>query len=263
MKLLAFDTSTDACTCALVVDGDVLCDHRIIPRQHADELLGMIQDLLASAECSLHALDAVAFGRGPGAFTGLRIAAGVAQGLCFGSDVPGVPVSTLQTLAQGAYRERGVTSAIAGFDARIGDVYIGAYTVQDGIALAVADEVVCRPLEYSVPAREPGDDNGVEWTGLGSAFDTYASELAGRIGSPLVATELARLPMAEDTAVLGLHYFARGEVVSAEAIAPIYLRNDVAKVPGAPAVVSPATGAAGAMPESGALRLADHQRTTS
>src|SRR3569833_3307602 len=127
MKLLAIDTATEACSAALYLDGAVNKRYVLAPREHALLILPMIDELLRDANLSPLELDAVAFGRGPGAFTGLRIAAGVAQGIAYGADLPVVPVSSLAALAQGCYRERGVTRVLATIDARIGEVYWGAY----------------------------------------------------------------------------------------------------------------------------------------
>ena len=127
MKILAIDTATDACSVALHLDGDYREIHELAPRRHAEILLPRIRTLLSEAALSLRDLDALAFGRGPGAFTGVRIATGVIQGLAFGADLPVVPISSLHALAQGAWRERGEGNVLAAFDARMGEVYWGAY----------------------------------------------------------------------------------------------------------------------------------------
>ncbi|VFM95033.1 MAG: tRNA threonylcarbamoyladenosine biosynthesis protein TsaB [Candidatus Kentron sp. G] len=127
MKIFAIDTATDACSAALHLDGGCREIHELAPRRHAEILLPRIRTLLSEAALSLRDLDALAFGRGPGAFTGVRIATGVIQGLAFGADLPVVPVSSLHALAQGAWRERGEENILAAFDARMGEVYWGAY----------------------------------------------------------------------------------------------------------------------------------------
>nr|VFJ96912.1 MAG: tRNA threonylcarbamoyl adenosine modification protein YeaZ [Candidatus Kentron sp. H]VFJ97120.1 MAG: tRNA threonylcarbamoyl adenosine modification protein YeaZ [Candidatus Kentron sp. H]VFK02851.1 MAG: tRNA threonylcarbamoyl adenosine modification protein YeaZ [Candidatus Kentron sp. H] len=135
MKILAIDTATDACSVALHLDGEYWGRHELAPRQHAEILLPRIRELLSEAGLSLNHLDALAFGRGPGAFTGVRIATSVAQGLAFGADLPVVPISSLHALAQGAWRERGERNLLAALDARMGEVYWGAYRVAAAEAL--------------------------------------------------------------------------------------------------------------------------------
>ncbi|UCE90616.1 MAG: tRNA (adenosine(37)-N6)-threonylcarbamoyltransferase complex dimerization subunit type 1 TsaB, partial [Pseudomonadota bacterium] len=127
MKLLAIETATEACSVALAVDGDVRDRFEIAPRGHAGLVLPMAKALLAEAGLGLRELDALVFGRGPGAFTGLRIAAGVVQGLAYGAELPVVPVSSLATLAQGVSAQTGASDVLAVFDARMGEVYWGAF----------------------------------------------------------------------------------------------------------------------------------------
>ena len=130
--LLALDTATEACSVALLHDGRVLSHYEVAPRMHAQRLLPMIQQLLGEAGIAASALDAIAFGRGPGAFTGVRIAIGVVQGLAFALDRPVLPVSNLAVLAQRALREQGATQVAAAIDARMDEVYWGCYRAEAG-----------------------------------------------------------------------------------------------------------------------------------
>ena len=130
--LLALDTATEACSVALLHDGRVLSHYEVIPRMHAQRLLPMIKDLLAEAGVALSAVDGIAFGRGPGAFTGVRIAIGVVQGLAFALERPVLPVSTLAVLAQRALREQGAQQVAAAIDARMDEVYWGCYRAEQG-----------------------------------------------------------------------------------------------------------------------------------
>ena len=126
MNILAIETGTDACTCALLHTGEIIALDAVAPRQHAELLLQMIDSVLEDVGVGLGSLDAIAFGRGPGSFTGLRIACAVAQGLAFGANRPLVAVSTLQTVATGMHRTTGAHRVLVAFDARMGEVYWGA-----------------------------------------------------------------------------------------------------------------------------------------
>ena len=129
MKLLALDTATEACSAAVWVDGGVAERYLLAPRRHAALIMPMIEDVLAEAGLGVGHLDAIAFGRGPGAFTGIRIAVGITQGIAFAADVPVVPISTLAALALGAAREFEQTHIATALDARMGEIYWGVYRV--------------------------------------------------------------------------------------------------------------------------------------
>ena len=154
MRFVCFDTATDALACALWLDGEVIGHDETAPRQHADRVLSVVDRLLAEAGVARSALDAVGFGRGPGSFTGLRIAAGVAQGLAFALDVPAVPVSSLAVIAQGSLRENGSRNVLALLDARLGEVYAGALRADGGVMRPIRGERLCRPgdLPTTLPA---------------------------------------------------------------------------------------------------------------
>ena len=144
MKLLAIDTATEACSAALYIDGNILEKYEVAPRQHAELILPMIDALLAEAELELASLDGLAFGRGPGAFTGVRIATGIVQGLAFASDLPVVPVSTLAAMAQGAANQS--NTILSAIDARMGEIYWAIFTVgDDGLVKPQSDEQVTKP----------------------------------------------------------------------------------------------------------------------
>jgi len=176
MKLLAIETATEACSAALYLDGEITEQYQYAPRQHAQLLLGMAEALLAEAGLAPAQLDALAFGRGPGAFTGVRIATGVAQGIAYAADLPVVPVSTLATLAQGGFREFGWQQVAAAIDARMNEVYWGAYRVDEkGVMQPVGEERVCAAAR--VPALE-----GEGWHGIGSGWAAFAEELKQAAG---------------------------------------------------------------------------------
>jgi tRNA threonylcarbamoyladenosine biosynthesis protein TsaB len=217
VKLLAVDTSSEHCSAALFVDGEI--DSRDTPagQNHSSVLLRMIDELLRARRVPLRALDAIAFGEGPGSFTGLRITCGVVQGLAFGGDVPVVGIGTLLAMAEGSGADRVVCCV----DARIHEIYHAAYTRVNGILEAVCPPSLC------APAAAP-DLEGAGWVGCGSGFIAYADALAARYGGQLASTEPGRYPHARDIAALAVPRVERGAVASAEAAAPLYLRNKVA-----------------------------------
>ena len=225
MKILALDTATEACSVALWLDGVISQRFRLAPREHNRIILPMIQDLLADAEIKLSNLDAIAFGCGPGSFTGVRIAAGVVQGLSLGLDIPVVPVSTLAALAFEAMHECHAVQAHAAIDARMGEVYWGTYQKGTGDRVVlVGDERVIAPDLISMEAS-PED------VGTGSGWMTYRSILTERLGQPNLRILDERFPRAEAIVRLGVNAFSEGIAIRPEDVEPVYLRNDVAKKP--------------------------------
>lgn len=221
MKLLAIDTSTDACSAALLLDGELSSRFRVAPRKHAEILLPMLDELLAEAGISLTQLDVLAMGCGPGAFTGLRVAAGVVQGLAYAADLPVVRISTLTALAQRGWREFGVDKVLCGFDARLQEVYWSACVLTDqGIMVPTDEERVCRPDEVPQP-------RGGIWLGLGSAWQTYQAPLSKRLSLYCHHWHGDCHPDAKDIATLGLHAYQEGLSVTADQVLPVYLRNNI------------------------------------
>ncbi|SER92195.1 tRNA threonylcarbamoyladenosine biosynthesis protein TsaB [Pseudomonas sp. NFACC02] len=216
--LLALDTATEACSVALLHDGKVLTHYEVIPRLHAQKLLPMIKDLLAEAGIGLSALDAIAFGRGPGAFTGVRIAIGVVQGLAFGLDRPVLPVSNLAVLAQRAFREHGVNQVAAAIDARMDEVYWGCYRDIAGEMRLEGEEAVMPPEQAALPAEAVGD-----WFGAGTGWG-YAE----RIPVTVSGQDASMLPHAQDLLTLATFAWQRGESIVADDAQPVYLRDKVA-----------------------------------
>lgn len=225
MKILAIDTSTEACSTALYCGGEIISRHQLAPRKHGELVLPMLDELLAEAGISTQQLDAVAFGRGPGSFTGLRIAAGVTQGLAFAADLPVVPISTLTALAQGIWRETGAVKVLPSLDARLQEVYWSACQLgENNLMSPVIDESVCAAGEVCVP-------DGEGWQGGGSGWDTYSDVLLNRCGVHCEKWLPGYFPHASDIALLAVVAFERGETVSAEYAVPIYLRDNVASKP--------------------------------
>ena len=224
MRILALDTATEACSAALLLDDTLVARYEEPKRGHAELILPMVDALLTEARISLHELDCLAVGRGPGAFTGVRIAVSVAQGLAFGAGRLIVPVSDLAALAQLAADRHGARHLLSCIDARIGEVYWGAFEVQpDGLVRGVSAEQVSAPAAVSVSP-------GLQWFGAGSGWAAYpqiATELE-RAGATLLGGDGTLLPRAQEIARLAVRDFAAGLAVSPELALPVYLRDQVA-----------------------------------
>ncbi len=226
MKLLAIDTSTEACSVALQCGDEVCCDHRLVPQQHAQLLLPMIDELMATAGLTARQLDGVVFGRGPGSFTGVRIAASVVQGIAYGADLGTLGLSTLQALAQGCVREFDDQHVFSALDARMQQVYWCAYECNDlGLMQPVAEELVCDPIKVPTPACAA---SGL-WALTGSGIDHYAEQILERAGlASRGKLRLNRWPHAQDLLTLAADKRAATAFLSAEHAVPVYLRNRVA-----------------------------------
>jgi len=222
MKILAIDTSTEACSVALYLDGDVKEIFEIVKQSHTDRVLPMIESLLAEAEISsVKQFDAIAFGRGPGSFTGIRIGTGVVQGIALGADLPVAPVSTLAAIAQGVRRNWGARRVITAVDARMQEIYWGCFQLNDqNLMISAQPECVAKP--HSLPSPE-----GV-WFGAGSAWNAYKEELATYMEGMINEQDGAALPHAQDIATLAVPMVKKNKLVSAEMAQPVYLRNEVA-----------------------------------
>ncbi|MEM7378531.1 MAG: tRNA (adenosine(37)-N6)-threonylcarbamoyltransferase complex dimerization subunit type 1 TsaB [Pseudomonadota bacterium] len=218
--LLGLDTTTEACSVA-VFDGSEMHAHRFLnTREHAVKLLPMIEEMLATAGVSRRALDAIAFTRGPGSFTGCRIGTATAQAFGLALDRPLVAVSTLETLAEGAKRELGTTRVAAAIDARMGEVYWGCFEREGTRWCERVAEQVCDPGQVAAP----GSGN---WVGVGTGWAVHGESLA--VGCPNVVRQFGKqLPDARDTVMLALPRFRRGDTVSAAEAEPVYLRDKVA-----------------------------------
>ena len=226
MKLLAIETSEIACSAALWADGDGVEIFDLVPRRHSELLLPMIDQLLNETSVSRNEIDAIAFSRGPGSFTGVRIATGVAQGLGFALDCPLLPVSTLAAIAQGCYRRSGAERVAAALDARMQEVYWGAYQLDtdSGIMRLQGDERCCGPDAVSL------ESSG--WIGCGSGWETYGEILQQACGDKLESVEQESHCHALDIAAIAAVMVEIGEgAVTAEQARPVYLRNQVASRP--------------------------------
>ena len=216
MKLLAFETATEACSVALWIDGDVRERFELAPRRHAEFALPWADALLREAGIAKSQLDAIAVGRGPGAFTGVRLAIAIAQGIALALERPVVGVSTLAALAMQADGDR----VLAAIDARMGEVYLGAFERHADGVRALGAETVVKPDLAPVP------DGG--WACVGTGFAAADGALLRRLQAAPGLLDAAALPHAADVARLAAPAFARGEAVAPERIEPAYLRDNVA-----------------------------------
>jgi tRNA threonylcarbamoyladenosine biosynthesis protein TsaB len=228
-RILALDTATEACSAALLNQQHIDARFEIAPRDHTQRILPLVQELLQAQQLELTALDALAFGRGPGSFTGVRIGIGIAQGLALGANLPMIGVSSLATMAQGAWRQNGATRVLAAIDARMGEVYWAEYQRDvDGEWQGAETEAVLSPEAAEARIQSLSG----EWTTVGTGWQAYP-QLLTLHGAQLLTSEIT-LPAAEDMLPLAVAAWQRGETVAVEHAEPVYLRNEVAwkKLPG-------------------------------
>ncbi len=218
MKLLAIETSSEGCSAALLLDDKLFTRFEIAPMQHTQKILPMIHDLLSESFTSLNQLDAIAFGCGPGSFTGVRIATSVAQGLGFAMELPLIPVSSLAALAQATYTDLNWKKIVTAIDARIQEVYWGAYELNaSGIMELKGQEKVGKPQEIELPLGE--------WSGAGNAWKIYSNEIP--VKPSLI--DASRLPTAAGVIQIAKVKYTKKDWVRAEDAHPTYLRDEVAK----------------------------------
>lgn len=217
MKILALETSTEYCSVALWQDGVVTGRSEKVGQKHSEVLMAMLDGVLAEAGVKLAQLDGIAFGAGPGSFTGVRIACGVTQGLALGATLPVIGICTLQAVAQGSGKDK----VIAALDARMAEVYFAVYEKRDGKWLTVCAPCLCLPQE--TPAVE-----GSGWLGAGSGFAAHGTLLQERYAGQLGDLDAACVPQATAIAELAAPMFAAGLGVDAALAMPLYLRDKVA-----------------------------------
>jgi len=217
MKLLVLDTSTEWCSAALWLDGRIQARRVLAEQRHSSLLLPMVDDLLRESAVTLRQLDGIAYGAGPGSFTGLRIACAVTQGLALGADLPVAGVSTLESIAEQTDAERIVTV----LDARMAEVYWAAYR-RDG-----ADWHTVSEPQLALPESVAGPEEG-DWVGAGNGFVALGDVLRPRLAARLTRIDDTLMPDAAAMAPLAARVFERGEGQDAALAAPIYLRDKVA-----------------------------------
>lgn len=218
MKLLGFDTSTEACAVGVLSEEVIFSRFEMTPRRHTECVLPWSDDLLAEAGLKKSQLDAIAVGIGPGAFTGVRLAVSLAQGLALGLDIPVLGVSTLACIAQACAHDGPIAVLM---DARMGECYVGFYQKCDGIALALAPEQLLAPEAIQLPFA--GD-----WMAVGSGLSSYADRLPADVLSQLSHSDSTALPHADALLQLASHDFKAGLARAPEHIEPAYLRDKVA-----------------------------------
>lgn len=224
MNLLAIDTATEACSAALYCMGEIRERFELAPRRHAQELLPMIDSLLTEAGISKRAIDAIAVGRGPGAFTGVRLAISTAQGLALALDRPVLPISSLAALAQpalDAVPEH--TPIIAAIDARMGEVYAGVYRGDShGLVRLLGDEAV-GPVATVPWALAPQSPYAI----VGTGWAAFREQIEKRLGSPVYA-DATRYPRASAVLKLAIPRYRQGLALDPECLVPSYLRDKIA-----------------------------------
>lgn len=224
MKLLAIETSTDACSVGVWLDGEVIADHRLAAQQHAALVLPMIDALMAGAGIDVKQLDGIVYGQGPGSFTGVRIGVALTQGIALGADVGVIGISTLQSMAHAVWQTSKEANIAVSLDARMGEVYFATYAGDDrGQLLSLAPECVCPPDKLVVPhTTQP-------WIWAGSGAEQYAEILRSQYS--VEANQIAAnvWPHAENLLALALPRVMAGELRAAEDAMPVYLRNKVAQ----------------------------------
>jgi tRNA threonylcarbamoyladenosine biosynthesis protein TsaB len=217
VNILALETSTEYCSVALWQDGAVSERFELVGQKHSELLLAMLDELLQEAGVKLAQLDGIAFGAGPGSFTGVRIACGVAQGLALGAALPVLGVSTLQAVAQGTGQDK----VIVALDARMAEVYFAVYEKRDGAWQALVAPSLCLPADAPAVA-------GNDWLGAGSGFGAHGDTLGARYAGQLRAVDAQCVPRARAIAELAAPLFAAGQGVDAALAMPVYLRDKVA-----------------------------------
>ncbi|MFT7683173.1 MAG: tRNA threonylcarbamoyladenosine biosynthesis protein TsaB [Moritella dasanensis] len=230
-NILALDTSTENCSAALSINGEILVREFESPREHTKRILPMVDSLLSEAGIKLTDLDALAFGRGPGSFTGVRIGTGIAQGLAFGSDLPMLPISTLAAMAQGAHRLHNATDVLPAIDARMGEIYFAQYKLNEsGVMTLVGNEMVITADELVANFNQSEQ----AFYTLGTGWATYAEQLAALNVANLTACEGIQFPTSHDMLAIAAADFANGKAVTVEEAMPVYVRDTVTwkKLPG-------------------------------
>ncbi len=217
MRILALETSTEYCSVALWQDGNIVNRCELVGQRHSELLMEILDSLLHEAGIKLAQLDGIAFGAGPGSFTGVRIACGVTQGLALGADLPVVGVCTLQALAQAAGHDKVITA----LDARMGEIYHAVYEKRAGVWVTICEPNLCLP-------QQAPQVQGSGWFGMGSGFAMYGAVLDNRYAGQITGSDTQAVPQAIAIAEFAAPLFAAGQGMDAAQAIPFYLRDKVA-----------------------------------
>lgn len=225
MNILALDTCTECCSAALLYEGHVYAHDEMTQRGHSDLILGMMDVLFEQAATTISKIDAIAFGRGPGSFTGVRVGVGVAQGIAFARDVPVIAISSLAAVAQGAADALNIDNIAVAMDARMGEVYGAHYRRENGIVSLVGAEQVCPPEKFQPESQQ-------QWTGIGTGWGQYEDILRQNFADNLERVSVKHYPLASSVLKLAQIEANAGRLLPAEQAIPVYLRDNVAKKKG-------------------------------
>lgn len=221
MNLLALDTATEACSVALLSGGRTLARHEVVGRGHTEQLIDMVQALMGEASLAYSQLDGYVCGIGPGSFAGVRIGLGFVRGLALAADRPAVGVSSLASLAHPAL-QAGATRVLSVIDARMNEVYVGAFEADaGGLPRLLGEEAVCAPANAPAPG-------GAGWVGVGTGWGPYEAALRTAMNLDPLSLDAHALPRAEHALVIGHAALRAGQGISADLLLPRYLRNKVA-----------------------------------
>jgi tRNA threonylcarbamoyladenosine biosynthesis protein TsaB len=222
MKLLAIDTATEACSAALYINGTISERYELAPREHTKLILPMIDSLMAEVKIEAQDLDVLAFGRGPGSFTGVRIATGITQGIAFAANLRIVPVSTLAAIAQDCLEKTDNDCIFTAVDARMNEIYWAVYQRNP-------ENIVELSSQESVGPVTNIDCLGHKGFGIGSGWNIHESKLKAQLADSVIGYDANYLPKASVIARLGVYGFNNNQAVSVEQAMPVYLRDKVAK----------------------------------
>lgn len=222
MKILAIDTSTEACSAALYIDGELIERYLVAPRKHIELLKPMVDEVIKAAEVDVNELTGLAFGAGPGSFAGLRVACAFVQGMGAGLDIPVVPVSTLKAMAQQVLDNHPDKTVLVMLDAKMKEVYWGVYRLEDKEVITVLPETVTKIDEIPNFAGIVGLANiigaGDGWNVVPNWVEALKPEFI----------EKNVYPRAGEIALLAIDDFENGMALDADQVSPIYLRNNIA-----------------------------------
>jgi len=222
MNILALDTCTESCSAALLYKGKLFERVEMTQRGHSDLILGMMDELFKQAKTTISVIDAVAFGRGPGSFTGVRVGVGVAQGIAFARDIPVIPISTLRAVAQDAADKLDIDHIAVAMDARMGEIYCASYQRKNGIVELIGSERVCPPEQFKPNTEQ-------QWVGVGTGWGEYDTVLRDNFADNLADVAVKHYPTASVMITLANLEVKAGRLLPAEQALPVYLRDNVAK----------------------------------